>query len=726
MTLDAAFYFPMSGLRSGDRRIEALYTLDGQRYYLCCYEDCVLYRIEDADNVGQTRWVPYHDFTLPDGTWARRPQPDKHGLTAPCAAYPEGLFWEQVRGGQAGRFVVYASPQARDSLTALFFAPDGTGRGLSFHPRGATGTTDANSPDTHRSEFRWHGLVPGLSSPDELLECDYQALRGLCAQVFEGQIWPSMTDPYADIAEFPDVSLHFLRGSRAGLEHITSCICQSSRRMFLDVQENSAELLVAYRSDTPTQQGGYVECRRQAGGVRPLLHGEQIDTLFALAFAHNTFYGVRWNYGPSIAPTIRASYRQSPAEIAARVTPPTNSERSEALVTLWNWLEGKVSEEERRRLLPHAPALLSCASKGQIAFKDDTRHKAIMSDFWKRWDKEKHLRYLDGQPCHAVEIGDLDYENRVPHELLQYTLYRPADQNDSGAARFVPPPSSRSRYAGWTGTRLAAFEAVSAGQMWAGAGGRFVLYDCPGARGIGALFFAPDGTGVFFDYHADHRHQSRVETLNFNWRDCRHGLAAPGDVVGCGGEALQRLCAEAFAERIWPRMKDPYVSVAEFPDAPLGFTCGSRADLEYITRCICFTDKTLSDPSAPWFSGLTGHTGFTVMYDAFVPKPLRMSNQPSGFKEIRITHYPYTPSPFLKRLLDLAFAHNKFSGAVWEQPGKYDVELALRPMSLGAATPHPPSQHERTEALLTLWDWLEGKVSEQERRSLLQMDEDTN
>ena len=37
---------------------------------------------------------------------------------------------------------------------------------------------------------------------------------------------------------------------------------------------------------------------------------------------------------------------------------------------------------------------------------------------------------------------------------------------------------------------------------------------------------------------------------------------------------------------------------------------------------------------------------------------------------------------------------------------------------------YPPSAHERAEALLSLSDWLDGKVSAAEKRELLQLSED--
>ena len=92
----------------------------------------------------------------------------------------------------------------------------------------------------------------------------------------------------------------------------------------------------------------------------------------------------------------------------------------------------------------------------------------------------------------------------------------------------------------------------------------------------------------------------------------------------------------------------------------------------------------------------------------------------------------------INALCSLAFQHNQFEGTEWIDtspmiflPGTLGYRFGL-PMLAGITEHgslmfirvHSPSAHERAEARLALSEWLDGKVSEQEKRELLQLPND--
>lgn len=81
-------------------------------------------------------------------------------------------------------------------------------------------------------------------------------------------------------------------------------------------------------------------------------------------------------------------------------------------------------------------------------------------------------------------------------------------------------------------------------------------------------------------------------------------------------------------------------------------------------------------------------------------------------------------------LLTLIFTHNEFTGSEWQYTESSVIGLDTHgpvrelPSELFLEI-YTPSAHERAEALLSLSDWLDGKVSEEEKRKLLQLPEPT-
>ena len=81
-------------------------------------------------------------------------------------------------------------------------------------------------------------------------------------------------------------------------------------------------------------------------------------------------------------------------------------------------------------------------------------------------------------------------------------------------------------------------------------------------------------------------------------------------------------------------------------------------------------------------------------------------------------------------MLTLIFTHNEFTGSEWQYTESSVIGLDTHgpvrelPSELFLEI-YTPSAHERAEALLSLSDWLDGKVSEEEKRKLLQLPEPT-
>ena len=78
----------------------------------------------------------------------------------------------------------------------------------------------------------------------------------------------------------------------------------------------------------------------------------------------------------------------------------------------------------------------------------------------------------------------------------------------------------------------------------------------------------------------------------------------------------------------------------------------------------------------------------------------------------------------LKFLCELALCGNVFIGMKWVSlidSGNDYSELQMLAQHV-YVTVQPPSAHERAESLLSVFDWLEDKVSETKRRKLLGLD----
>ncbi len=338
MKIDIAPHFPLPGFWSDRACAEVVYEFDGQRYHLRQLDKHILYRTADRDSLEHTLYVPCR--AMP-GT-PNRPLSKTEKTWTP-AVYPETVFMEQVRAGESGRLALYACPSARDCVAALFFTPDGTGKFMDYYT--------ANRYSAHEAgqtlNFLWDGIKYDIAEFADVLTCDWETLLPLCEDVFTQQVWPRMKDPYVACDEFPDEPFMFDCGSREELEYITRCIFHANSLAFAGAV-SAHSIPIVYHAHTSKHQGGFFETK-QWSLSSPL--DEAAKRLCRLAYTHNAFQGGTWKYSRYRENTRRKSYRFEPNELLVSVASPSAHERAEALLTLFDWLEGKVTERERRTLL---------------------------------------------------------------------------------------------------------------------------------------------------------------------------------------------------------------------------------------------------------------------------------------------------------------------------------------------------------------------------------------
>lgn len=142
----------------------------------------------------------------------------------------------------------------------------------------------------------------------------------------------------------------------------------------------------------------------------------------------------------------------------------------------------------------------------------------------------------------------------------------------------------------------------------------------------------------------------------------------------------------------WPQ--EP--PIPTYRDLPLGWQCGSEEELRTLTRAICLTDPVL----------FNAKDTFTVVYRAATEE------KRGGFLYVeRKGAYSLERyiSPRLTVLCELAYRLNAFRGMRWiECPGKSGA-LQKQAIRIRVSL-QPPSAHEKADALLTLMDWLEGRL----------------
>ena len=370
MSIESAYDFPLPGFWSNLTGAEQVYEIDGARYLLRQLGEYLLYRRADNNCVEHTLFVPYRNtrndvrdenaVTL--SLWEDDVQEAadfqdgsestdfETPLTPPV--YAQSVFAEQIASGESGRVALYSCPSARDCTVLLFFRQDGTGFFLDYH---AANDYSAYEP-TEQVNFVWDGAAYGIADGAEILTVKCEPLELLCRDIFAVQVWPQMKDPFVSYLATPDALMVWECGSEAELKRITTCIFHIQAQEWAELMTYADPFDWEY-DDVSDPFGeehddivrmSYVSKREQHPGGPAIRWTRKISELCRIAFRFNVFTGHKWEYSRYLGHTRRKSYELQPLKLEFPITPPSAHERAEALLTLWDWLEGKVSEAERQ------------------------------------------------------------------------------------------------------------------------------------------------------------------------------------------------------------------------------------------------------------------------------------------------------------------------------------------------------------------------------------------
>ena len=251
--------------------------------------------------------------------------------------FPPEKFAEAYAKQAYGRCLLYVGEIMKEHQCAfLCFAPNGTGFSIDY-------------TEERLVNFRWQDVTTLTWA--ELRTADPEALRPLCKIVFDELVHPRLTNPYIDTATLTEIPHEFISGSEAQLRRLTTLIVQSDPELFGD---NNGAVTVTYRAQTPIKRAYMMKAIQ---GDEDDYYGETIterpgrlQSLCDLALRLNTFTGVKWETWVD-EPNRLGHYQKQVQQVRVTVQPPSAHERAEALLSLSDWLEGKVREAKRLRLL---------------------------------------------------------------------------------------------------------------------------------------------------------------------------------------------------------------------------------------------------------------------------------------------------------------------------------------------------------------------------------------
>ena len=251
--------------------------------------------------------------------------------------FPPQKLVEALENQAYGRCLAHvAECMQPDQCVYLCFAPDGSGFSIDYTRE-------------RMVDFHWQDVT--VMTWQELSVADPKTLRPLCQTVFDTLIHPRLTNPYIDPATLVEIPHEFICGSEQELRRLTTIIAQSHPRLFKDDLE---PVTVTYRAQTPTKRAYMMQVSR---GGEDEYYGEHImeslgrlQSLCDLALRLNTFTGVKWETWLD-TPNRLGHYQKTVRQIRVEVRPPSAHERAESLLSLSDWLTGKVRDEKRLHLL---------------------------------------------------------------------------------------------------------------------------------------------------------------------------------------------------------------------------------------------------------------------------------------------------------------------------------------------------------------------------------------
>ncbi len=208
------------------------------------------------------------------------------------------------------------------------------------------------------------------------------------------------------------------------------------------------------------------------------------------------------------------------------------------------------------------------------------------------------------------------------------------------------------------------------------------------------LFLRNDGTGqAYFD----------GQKFGIEWSHPE----IEGDVIGLDPETASRLAQHVFNTSVNLKLEDPFLT-DENRSEEIEFICGSQEELTTLTRWICYTEpKLFDDEYSIYITFNSSSAQDEEIGEMFAPG---------------VWDFEDKLSQRVKTLLQLAYEYNCFTGGYREyrdynDPYRFSGS-PLQPKSIEVEV-NAPSAHERAEALLELWTWLDGKVPNDERIVLL-------
>ncbi len=201
---------------------------------------------------------------------------------------------------------------------AIYFRPDGTGSFDRFEE------VEFSLSDEERES-----VDPFTSDDDVLL--------GIARRIFD-EINPTLPLPYFDTNQLVDRPVEFVCGSQSDLEHITRSIFQSG----IVKPYKAPQYEVTFYS--------YSTNEWYKDGIGPQYSKQKdVCALLKLVFEYNSFTGYYWEYndGPFAA---ASSYSEQPQKISIVVPAPKPLEQQAARDNLISWLQGKLPQEDIRRI----------------------------------------------------------------------------------------------------------------------------------------------------------------------------------------------------------------------------------------------------------------------------------------------------------------------------------------------------------------------------------------
>lgn len=251
--------------------------------------------------------------------------------------FPTAQFVEDYAKQAYGRCLLYVADFMKEHQCAfLCFAPNGTGIAIDY-------------TEERLVDFRWQD-VTALTWP-ELREADPEALRPLCQTVFDMLVHPRLTNPYIDPDSLKEIPHEFISGSEQELRRLTTIIVQTEPGLFDAARK---PVTVVYRAETPTKRAYMMKVKR--GGNEDYFAESvterlgRLQSLCDLALRLNTFTGVKWEEWDE-TPNRLGHFFKEVRQVRVEIQPPSAHERAESLLMLNDWLEGKVREEKKFRLL---------------------------------------------------------------------------------------------------------------------------------------------------------------------------------------------------------------------------------------------------------------------------------------------------------------------------------------------------------------------------------------